>query len=378
MKRSLVTALAVVNLLAVLACSAEPQIQEVEVTREVPVAQEVPVTVEIIQTVEVTREVPVVEEVPVTVETVRTVEVTRMVEKAKTVEVTREVPVTLIATVTPAPSATDATKESQTLTPVPEVVPTPTPTPEPATEGHFGNWQWEQKQYGDWKIRHYRNTAVDHETSSQAPVLTFRCDNKGERALYIDWNHALATTTSTISRYSGDPFEQYRDTDLDALAALANQLLGFTNGLQLTRTDATEWDVIWKRLQRQWELDPKKSADLIHRISDRNHRSVLINMDFHLDSTNPDKLGPYGPLLRENISAMGILLPIHRTQIDAGALGELKAAYRESFPEENIEADISRTMTATVTAPEQPAPVVATWEVSGLSGFLTGCAYYAW
>ena len=75
---------------------------------------------------------------------------------------------------------------------------------------------------------------------------------------------------------------------------------------------------------------------------------------------------------------MGITLPRHRTQIDAGALGELEAAYCQIFPEKIIEPDVLRTMTATITAPEQPEPVVAIWEVSGLVGFLRGCAYYAW
>ena len=190
-------------LLVAAACAGQPETIEVEVTREVPV------TVAIPQTVAVTREVPVTQEVPVTVVVPRTVEVTRQVSVPQTVEVTREVPVTRATMATPTPvvaptaSPTDAPTPAPTPTPTmaPTVSPTPTPTPAPPETTQFGSWTMEDPEhYGSREIHKFENVAIDQQTGDQPPVLTYQCDTRGGRTMYIEWRHPITAESSGSSQ----------------------------------------------------------------------------------------------------------------------------------------------------------------------------------
>ena len=82
-----------------------------------------------------------------------------------------------------------------------------------------------QPQYGDRTVSYFRIAALTHEASTDAPVLTYRCDTRGGRDLYIDWGQPIATAPSGLPRYPDDPFAQYRDDDLDAMVGFADQML---------------------------------------------------------------------------------------------------------------------------------------------------------
>ena len=364
-------------LLGILACATEPEVRTAEVTREVPVVQEVPVTVQTIQTVEVTREVAATREVPVTVEVQQIVEVTRELE------VTRPVPVTRIVTATPASTlvaAAEPTPEpASTIAPTiaPTVSPDPTPTAKPPETPtlRFGSWTLnpEEREYGHRTIIQFRNVAVEWEGADDPPVLIYECDGGYSRALYIDWNYALATSTSTVSRYEEDPFKQYRDLELDKLVDLADHLLRFVNDGKWDRKTAETRDDIWEDMERRWQLGPETSVGLVDRIRDRNHRSVVIRIDFFSEQRHPELRKKNWPLLHEGMGGIWVVLSDNRVQLNARALGELRRAYKESWPDTLFTEDPLRMAVATVKAPVQPAPVVAKWEVRGLLRVMSHC-----
>lgn len=368
---------------AAVGCTAQPAVREVEVTREVPVTKEVPVTVQVVDTVEVTREVKEVREIPVTVEILRTVEVTRA---PQTVEVTREVPVTRIVAAAPTVVANDASAELLTPTPLangmgptpaatPAVVEkSPTPTPSaPAADVRFGSWRMELEQYGGLEVYSFRNPAVAHETPSEVPVLTYQCDTRGRRALYVDWYQPVSTAYSQVPRYSDDPFEQYRDDDLDAIAGLAGSLLELMDDLALDRGGVSARDEMWKRLDRRWQLNPESSHDLVDRLRERNHQGVSIVLDFYVQPSDPSRWNRYGPPIAASIDDTWIVLSNLRTQASASAVGELQRAYRDVSPPSVISASSPLMVAATVTSPEQPVEIVAKWEISGFQKITSYC-----
>ena len=365
-----------VLLSAIIACSTETQVREVEVTREVPVTQEVPVTVETVKTVEVTHEVPVTQEIPVTVETI------------KTVEVTREVPVTRIVSATPIPETPGTPKESPTETPAPTLTRVPavamaTPTATPASETasqRFGSWKTSDPTlYSDRQVFHFHNVAVEWETSLEAPILTYLCDTRGGRSLYIDWGFPLSTERlGRLVNYrpdaNDDPYRPHPDYNVDMLVDLADRLLTFVEKADLSERDLRKWDDSWKEMQRQWQsrqrgLGPQTPDELIEYV-DLFLSEVLINLDFFPEKADQDNNLPYGPPILDTISREWYVISRQRTKMEAAGMGELRRAYRSYSPAEAG----ARVMTAIVKEPEQPAEAVAKWDISGLDNIMSHCA----
>ena len=362
-----------ITLGAVIACSTQTEVREVEVTREISVVQEVPVTrvVETVKTVEITREVPVVEAVV----TVEQIPVTRKVVALQQVEVTREVPVTRVVIVTPAPRSASHPhpEESPTATPTPITTPAPTVAPAPAAESLYGNWQMERVSYGGRDSVSFRNAAVKYETAGNAPVVTYQCDTSGNRAMYIDWHHTLATAESNISRsYRGNPVKQYQDDDLDALIEYTVNLSEFIEDLRLSRSDQIDLDEAWAEVRNHWQLREGMPDELIRRMRDRNHRSVLIDLDFYEERPDPDKKRKYGPPVLATISSKWVVLSNSRSQINAGTIGELKPTLRRIENPQPL-ADTMQMMTATVKEPAQPAAIIAKWKSNGLRQVMDYC-----
>ena len=288
-KRRLVVALVVAFVIIPLAActTPEPVVQQVEVTRLVPQTLQV----------EVTREVTVVREIPVTLEKIETVAASADLPTAVPIEVTREVAVTRIVVATPTPTVNSVPAMPDTVTPVPDSIlpsptvaheaatpsPAPTLTALPATDARFDSWEMDQnqQQYGDRTISYFRTTAVAHETSTDPPLLTYQCDTRGGRAIYIDWGQPISTDASSVLRYSDNPFEQYRDDDLDTMAGLADQMVTLINDLVLYGEGDHAKDEMWKQLDQRWGLTPELSRDLIDRIRKRNHQMVLIELNFY-------------------------------------------------------------------------------------------------
>ena len=377
-----------VLLSVIIACSTEPQVQEVEVTREVTVTQEVPVTVEIEKSVEVTREVPVTQEIPVTVETIKTVEVTRETETVKTVEVTREVPVTRIVSAKPVPETPGTPAESPTGTPAPTLTPVPavamtTPSATPASETasqSFGSWEMSDRiLYSDRQVFYFRNVAVEWETSLEPPILTYLCDTRGGRSLYIEWGFPLSTERlGRLVNYrpdaNDDPYGPHPDYNVDMLVDLADRLLTFMEKADLSERDLRKWDDSWKEMQRQWQsrqrgLGPQTPDELIEYV-DLFLNEVLIDLDFFPEKADQDNNLPYGPPILNTISREWYVISRQRTKMEAAGMGELRRAYRSYSPAEAG----ARVMTAIVKEPEQPAEAVAKWEISGLDNVMSYCA----
>ena len=366
---------------ATIACAQDPQIVTNEVTREVPV------TVETLQTVEVTRQVSV------TVEIERQTEVTRIVETTREVPVTRLVKVTPIATAhqatptervsaSPTPPITETATPEPIATPAmmvatpptPTIPPSPTPTPKPETHVQYGSWQLQSlEQFGNVSVAHFENKARKWEAGALTPTLTFKCDNWNRRSLYIDWDFALSTEVSYVPRYTNDPFRQYQDNDLDALADMAYQMLTFINGAEFYRADVGKLDQLWKSLRTHWDLDAEKAASLIERIKERNLRGVLILSAFYTHRKDHPAGLKYGPTWVEEISSTWVVLPGHRTQMDSGELGSLRQIYRNVDSAATPGSDTDRLLIATVREPQQVAPIMAEWEISGLDKVLNHC-----
>ena len=383
MNKLLMTALVAVYSLGILACSAEPEIRTVQVTREVQVPQEIPVTVETVKTVEVTREVPVVQEVPVTVEAVKTVEVTREVQSIQTAEVTREVPVTRVVVATPVPGANGAVPEQSAPTPIPTPTPTPaqTATPTPPSKSPFEGWQMKETYFGDWSLVMFQNHAVAYETVPEAPVLTYQCDTRGSRAMHIDWHYPIATSGATFGESLPDPFEEYQPNDyVAALFSYADRLIDFTNEQRLERYEQNQLDEALRTVRKRWLPQSDASltpAELFTQAQELvygwpSFGQAVITLDFFEETTDPAKQGPYGPPVLETVSSHWMIVN-HVSRIDTGAIGELRPAYRRSFQPEFQVANTLPMMTATVQEPEQSATVVAKWDVSTLHKVMAHC-----
>lgn len=381
------SALSGATVLAVMGCTGQPEIREVEVTREVPVTQEVPVTVAVPQTVEVTREVTVVQEVPVTVTVPQTVEVTREVETLQTVEVTREVPVTRIVAATPDPTLGGASTISpDSPTPVPTTTPTPTvpaiPTPTPSPSSRFLSWEMEREYYDERDIFRFWNTALDYPTEGQAPTLTYWCDTRSGRGMHINWHHPVTATSSNVPSSSRDPFSQFRDIPLYALLEYADDILEFVDDLRLSDREQREMDEIWDQVQDRWfagqgtpaELaDDPTPDDLVALLAERTHRSVDIDLDFFQEIVNPDNPPRHRAPSLGTITGTWLLL-FDRTQIYGGALGELRATIRRLYSPQFDTGDTQPVMTATIKEPDQPVITVAKWHIAGIRQVLSHCA----
>lgn len=361
-------------------CTGQTEIREVEVTREVPV------TVETVKDVEVTREVQVTQEVPVTVVVTEAVEVTREVEVPQTVVVTREVPVTRVAeaTRTPAPTPTVSPADTPTATPEPVQTPAPTaaPTPTPISPetSRFHPWRMERKQYAQLDKYLFQIEALDYEFGDRPPTLTYECDYRGRRTMYINWHHPITAASSERPSASRDPFSQYRDIPHYALLEYADGLLGFVDELRLTAREKDDLDEIWSTVEDRWfvgagspsldgEPTPQMLVDLLR---SRTHRSVRISLAFYVDTINPEKPPKYGPPPLANIGGEWILLS-DRTEINPGSLGELRMAIREVFSQP-FEVGAKRpVLTATITSPGQPVHTVAKWDITGIRLVLSHC-----
>ena len=222
-------------------------------------------------------------------------------------------------------------------------MPTATPavpvTPAPAAaDRRFDSWRLdpEPREYGFRTFYTFRNTAVGWEVATQAPELIYECDSYGGRAVYIDWQMPLVTTSSTISRYTEDPFKQYRDLNLDRINEMADHLFRLVDGLELHHQNAYERDEMWRDLEEEWQIDSESAPRLIESMRRRNHRSLLITLEFFVERADPEERLRFDPLLREIITSVWVILSQHRAQMDAGALGKLRLAYKDSFPVKEV------------------------------------------
>lgn len=367
-------------LLVAAGCTGQTEIREVEVTREVPV------TVETVKDVEVTREVQVTQEVPVTVAVQATLEVTREVAVPQTVVVTREVPVTRVAEATPTPAPTPTVSPADTPTATPEPVQTPaptaapTPTPISPETSRFHPWRMERKQYAQLDKYLFQIEALDYEFGDRPPTLTYECDYRGRRTMYINWHHPITAASSERPSASRDPFSQYRDIPHYALLEYADGLLGFVDELRLTAREKDDLDEIWSTVEDRWFVGTGSSSldgaptpqMLVDLLLDRTHRSVRISLAFYVETINPEKPPKYGPPPLANIGGEWILLS-DRTEINPGSLGELRMAIREVFSQP-FEVGAKRpVLTATITSPGQPVHTVAKWDITGIGLVLSHC-----
>ena len=371
-----IIAVGVTMLLAVVGCAGQPEIREV--TREVPVTQQVPITVETVQTVEVTRVVPATQQVPVTVVVFQdipvTVEVTRAVEIVKTIEV----PVTRIVAPTPVPSPAKApTTVPDTPTPIPTATmpPAPTATPIPAQSSPFDGWSMQTERYGDREFVMFHKPAVAYGTLPKAPLLTYQCDTRGNRALYINWPSPIVTGGPELGRYSPDPFKEYRNDRLTALLEYADDLIEFTGDLTLDRRQQTDLDDLWEQVRKRWlyGYDATITPDnLLKHARSLTYGQAIINLDLYLETTDPDKRSPYGPPVLETISG-NWFVSHHHARMHAGTLGELRPAYRRAFPSEFPVIDTQPVVIVTVMEPTQPTEVVAKWRIGDLLKVMAHC-----
>ena len=364
------------TVIALAACSPQIEYRDVEVTREVDVVREVPVTVELTNTVEVTREIPV------TVQTVRTVETT----VTREVEATREVPVTRIVTATPEPTTTLLAPPP---TPMPTVAATPAPTPAPTLEvvptptippqSRFESWQMEDDFHAGRKVSVFRNNAIAHEPLPNAPVITFLCDDRGYRSMYIDWWHPVVGATDTShTPYASDYFDVYRQVDANTLLAdYARRLHEFVTSVRLSPRDTIQFDGLWRGVQRDYALGTFTSAaDLLE--SDENvkvsanHGTAIVQLDFAVEI--PERVGQdsYRPFSRATIRDNWRVLSNQRTLMGDSAIGSINQSYQTIAPPQSDEDNL-RILTADIEEPDQPVAMSAKWEITGLGKILKHC-----
>ena len=103
----------------------------------------------------------------------------------------------------------------------------------------FGSWQYDQDFHALRTVSTFRNVATFHDPLPDAPVLTFLCDDRGYRSMYIDWRHPVVGVLDTsLSPYASDPFDIYREVDANILLAdYARRLHEFVTGVRLDARD---------------------------------------------------------------------------------------------------------------------------------------------
>ena len=358
------------------ACSPQIEYRDIEVTREVDVVREVPVTVETVRDVEITREVPV------TVETVRNVETTVTREVEITREVPVEVPVTRIATATPGPtttptvttSAPEPTVAAATPTPAPTVMPTPTPAP----KSKFDSWQIEHGVHAGRTVSIFRNSAISHDPLPDAPTITFLCDDRGHRSMYIDWRHpVVATVDTSLSSYVSDPFDVYRQVDADTIIVdYAQRLHEFMAGIRLAPQEKGRFDDLWRSIGRDYDLGTSTADEFLTQDERAevsvNRGKALVQLDFAVE--DPKRVGQdsYRPFVRAEIQSDWRVLPSQRTLMADGPIGSVKQSYEAIAPPQSQD-DHLRILTAEIREPDQPVAMAATWEITGLDKMLEHC-----
>ena len=363
-------------LMAVGACADQPTV------REVPVTREVPTTVETVRTVEVTREVPVTQEVRVPVEVPKTVEVTRVVQVPQTVEVTRDVPVTriVVATPSPMPAATPiaATPAAAMATPAPTpaVAPTPEPpptaTPSPKSSSRFPEWTMTTEQLHDRKLVTFRKQAAGYGVLPEAPSLIYRCDTRGQRALYVDWRHPIVTGGHNIGQYSEDAFREYRNDYLSALLDYTDGLIDFTGDLNLSQWEQRDLDDLWKKVVSDWLRvydEPIEPANLTEYVRDVTDGRATIRLDFYREMTT-ETGDPRPPHILQSITGHWFVSH-HHTRMSN--IGELRPAYRDAFGSQPPDDERHYVIRATAEEPEQPIDVLAEWHVDDLLNVMAHC-----
>lgn len=194
--------------------------------------------------------------------------------------------------------------------------------------------------------------------------------------MYIDWGIALSTQVSYFPRYTDDPFRQYRDEDLDALANMADQLLAFVEHAEINRISisSAKLEQMWKSLRAHWDLDPTKAAELVARMQERNHRSVLIASEFYVHRLDHPATLKHGPTYVNEITEAWVVLPGYRTQMDAGDLGRLRKLYQDLEDAAPPGSKIDRLLIAEVKEPAQIGSIMAEWEIAGLDQAMGHCA----
>ena len=239
----------------------------------------------------------------------------------------------------------------------------------------------EYAHYGDREIFLFRNTALDHPAGGPAPILTYWCDTRAGRAMYINWHHPVTAMASNIPSSSRDPFSVHRDIPFYALLEYADDLIQFVDALRLSNREQREADDIWDQVQDRWFsgnatppalADNPTPSDLVEMLDDRTHRSVDINLDFFDEIIDPDQRPPHGSPSLITISGTWMVLS-DRTQINAGSLGELGRAVQRTYSGPFDTGDTRPVMTATIKGPGQPVITVAKWNIEGIRQVLSHC-----
>ena len=341
-----------------------------------PVTAATPVTRE----VTVTRTVPV----PVTrlVPSVREVTVTRIVPATVTVPVTREVPVTRIVTATPPPHTPTPDADAATTAPPPTTspatataivaTPMPTPasapvltsTPEPQPLRSIGNWQIYAKTYGDHTIAYAENQAIEYETDTNPPILTYQ-RFRSQSSLFIEWRQPLFTRPApAVEHRAQNPFEESYDNNLDALVDYARKLHSYISKERvLTDYQRREVDDIWTDITRERNPDHDTPEALIDTLVLLSHRDLLIELSVThenlAEANNPDRKFRIPP--HYNADYNWLVRSESKVQLYYGQVGSLKPALRKSDSTSGSNYDV--TLTAVVKKPYQHADVAARWDV---------------
>ena len=121
---------------------------------------------------------------------------------------------------TPPPTASPAAATAIVATPMPTHASTAVAialVPEPEPLHSVGNWQIHAKTYGDHTVAYAENQAIEYETSTNPPILTYQCF-RGQSSLFIEWHQPLFTRPAPAgSRHAKNPFQEYCDNNRDAL-----------------------------------------------------------------------------------------------------------------------------------------------------------------
>ena len=240
---------------AMVACTPQVELREVEVTREVRVLVQRDVSVE------VTREVPVTREVQVIVE------VDRPVENPFTREgpVTREVPVTRIVTATPRPPRPRRPSDASAC-----ANHGPLSHSHANTNTNCGTAQITVRQLATRGVNSTAGARSPPFATSPPRTSPYRpsgthllCDHRGYRSMYIDWRHSVVgVIDTTISHYFSDPLRHLPAGRLRVLITdYAPGSTPFVDGIRLNPRDASRFPELWRSIQREYDLSNLTSAE---------------------------------------------------------------------------------------------------------------------
>lgn len=228
------------------------------------------------------------------------------------------------------------------------------------------------EQLHDRQLMTFHKPATAYGALPEAPLLIYRCDTRGQRALYIDWRYPIVTGGLEVGRYSEDVFREYRNDYLSALLDYTDGLMEFTSDWRLSQWQQNDLDDLWEKVRARWLYvydEPITPDNLTEYVRDITYGRATVRLDFYKEITSQtEEARP--PYVLESITGHWW---VSHNYTRMSNIGELRPAYRAAFTSEPPDEGRHYVISATAEEPEQPIDVRSKWRVDDLLDVMARC-----